>query len=76
MNYTSSLNSKTAFLLPLANKVWGKVMFLHLSVSHSVHRGEGLLSLGGVFLRLFLQGMWSLGGCCLGMGVVLGGCCP
>ena len=22
-----------------ANEVWGKVMFLHLSVSHSVHRG-------------------------------------
>ena len=26
-------------LLPAANEVWGKVMFLHLSVSHSVHRG-------------------------------------
>ena len=25
--------------LPPANEVWGKVMFLHLSVSHSVHRG-------------------------------------
>ena len=24
---------------PPANKVWGKLMFLHLSVSHSVHRG-------------------------------------
>ena len=24
-------------LLPPANEVWGKVMFLHLSVSHSVH---------------------------------------
>ena len=23
--------------LPPANEVWGKVMFLHLSVSHSVH---------------------------------------
>ena len=26
--------------LPLANEVWGKVMFLHLSVIHSV-RGVG-----------------------------------
>ena len=25
---------------PLANEVWGKVMFLHLSVSHSVHGGQ------------------------------------
>ena len=25
-----------AFLLPLANEVWGKVIVLHLSVSHSV----------------------------------------
>ena len=24
-------------LLPHANEVWGKAMFLHLSVSHSVH---------------------------------------
>ena len=31
--------------LPLANEVWGKVMFLHLSVSHSVH-GKGYLPLG------------------------------
>ena len=27
-------------LLPSANEVWGKVMFLHLSVSHSVHSGH------------------------------------
>ena len=27
--------------LPSANKVWGKVMFLHLSVSHSVYKGAG-----------------------------------
>ena len=26
-------------LLAPANEVWGRVMFLHLSVSHSVHRG-------------------------------------
>ena len=26
-------------LLPPANEVWGKVIFLHLSVSHSVHGG-------------------------------------
>ena len=25
--------------LPPANEVWGKVMFLHLSVIHSVHEG-------------------------------------
>ena len=33
-----------------ANEVWGKVMFLHLSVSYSVHGGGGmcvcLVSLG------------------------------
>ena len=29
------------YLLPPANEVWGKVMFLHLSVSHSVHSGRG-----------------------------------
>ena len=28
--------------LPPANEVWGKVMFLHLSVNHSVHRGRGV----------------------------------
>ena len=27
-------------LLPPANEVWGKVMFLHMSVSHSVYRGR------------------------------------
>ena len=26
-------------LLPIANEVWGKVMSLHLSVCHSVHKG-------------------------------------
>ena len=37
--------------LPPTNEVWGKVIFLHLSVTHSVHRGvpslaeEGVLSL-------------------------------
>ena len=29
--------------LPPANEVWGKVMFLHLSVNHSVHRGRGVV---------------------------------
>ena len=29
----------TKLYLPPANDVWGKVMFLHLSVSHSVYRG-------------------------------------
>ena len=28
-----------SILLPPANEVWSKVMFLHLSVSHSVHGG-------------------------------------
>ena len=31
-------------LLPPANEVWGKVMFLPLSVSHSIHRGVCLIS--------------------------------
>ena len=30
----------THHILPLANKVSGKVMFLHLSVSHSVYGGS------------------------------------
>ena len=34
------LNFTESRLLPPANKVWGKVMFLHLSVSHSVHGGH------------------------------------
>ena len=29
--------------LPPANEVWGKVMFSHLSVSRSVHKGGGML---------------------------------
>ena len=29
-----------AFLIPPANAGWGKVKLLHLSVSHSVHRGR------------------------------------
>ena len=36
--------------LPPANEVLGKVMFLHLSVSHSVHR-EGCLALGLGFVH-------------------------
>ena len=28
------------YFIPPANEVWGKVMFLHLSVSHSVQRGD------------------------------------
>ena len=32
---------RACLLLPPANEVWGKVMFLHLSVSHSVHREGG-----------------------------------
>ena len=30
---------KSTGFLPSANEVWGKVMFLHLSVRHSVHGG-------------------------------------
>ena len=33
-------------LLPPANEVWRKVMFLHLSVIHSVHGGGAVLSRG------------------------------
>ena len=42
----------SVFLQP-ANEVWGKVMFLHLSVSHSVHRGlpRGCLHPGDVCIQ-------------------------
>ena len=40
------LNYHIDCLLPLANEVWGKVMFLHVSVILS--RGEGGLHRGGV----------------------------
>ena len=29
--------------LPPSNEVWGKVMFSHLSVNHSVHRGRAVM---------------------------------
>ena len=46
--------------LPPANEVWGKVMFLHLSVSHSVHGGLCMMS-----LPVWLPGpMFLLGGLC------------
>ena len=48
--------------LPPANEVWGKVMFLHPSVSHSVHGGGG---------SIFSRGMLSLAG-----GAVLNGGVP
>ena len=35
--------------LPPANQVWGKVMFLHLSISHSVHGGGGMHGRGHVW---------------------------
>ena len=39
--------SRSFVFLSPANEVWGKVMFLHLSVSHSLHRwGEGGVCLG------------------------------
>ena len=37
------LNILYKLLLP-ANEVWGKVMFLHMSVSHSIHREGGCVS--------------------------------
>ena len=40
LNYCQ-FSSKLCSLLPPANEVWGKVMSLHLSVSHSDHRGRG-----------------------------------
>ena len=33
--------TKILLVLPPSNEVWGKVVFLRLSVSHSVHRGCG-----------------------------------
>ena len=37
--------SNTLALLSPANEVWDKVMFLHLSVSHSLHMGGVMMSL-------------------------------
>ena len=57
-------------LLPPANEIWGKVMFLHLSVSHSVHRrgvclwvwrGGGCLPLGLGGVCLSVQGGLGVG---------------
>ena len=48
-------------LLPLANEVWSKVMFLHLSVSHAVHRGvmkEEYVGRGVSGGCVCVQGMW------------------
>ena len=49
---------KRSDFLPPANKVWGKVMFLHLSVSQSVYRGDCT---------------WR-GGTCVTKGVCVAGC--
>ena len=38
--HPTEMHSCSVLLLPPANEVWGKVMFLHLSVSHSVHSGH------------------------------------
>ena len=38
-------------LLPPTNEVWGKVMSLHLSVIHSVHRGEVVLFRWGATIK-------------------------
>ena len=46
------------YFIPPANEVWGKVMFLHLSVSHSVQRGLCMMS-----FPVWLPGpMFLLGG--------------
>ena len=37
--------------LPPESGVWDKVMFLHLSVSHSVQGGAGVSTSGGVYLQ-------------------------
>ena len=73
---------KSTGFLPSANEVWGKVMFLHLSVRHSVHGGgsaswgsaSGVSSFwGGVCIR----GVFILGGVCIwglwGVGIQGGG---
>ena len=52
-------------LLPPTNEVWDKVIFLHLSVSHSVHRG---LCMNSRPVRL-PGPMFLLGGLCLGVSV-------
>ena len=39
-NMKSMRTPLAAIFLPPANEVWGKVLFLHLSVSHSVHSGH------------------------------------
>ena len=57
-----------SLLLPPANEVWGKVMFLHLSVSHSVHRGVSV-SVQGVSV----QGGLCPGGLCPGGSLSRGG---
>ena len=41
--YMHSEFTEKIHLLPPANEVWGKVIFLHLFVCHSVHRGVCLL---------------------------------
>ena len=40
--YASYLNAFLLFLIIVCKRNWGKVMFLHLSVSHSVHVGGGV----------------------------------
>ena len=45
-------------LLP-TNEVWGKVMFLHLSVSHSVHSGHR----SDIYLCISTDRLWCLFHC-------------
>ena len=63
-------NVSQPFLLPPANEVWGKVMFLHLSVSHSVHRGSlGLCPVGSLSGGLCPEGVSVQGVLCPGEGL-------
>ena len=81
-------NIQNIDFLPPANEVWGKVMFLHLSVSHSVHMGASVWCHflfwmpGPMFLLRGLR-LWAhvpcggslSGGLCLGRSLS-GGLCP
>ena len=83
----SSLNFKHVFtilyldlrefqlLLPPANEVWDKVICLHLSVCHSVHRGgPGPGGLPGPWGGAWSRGVWS-GGCLVETPLPDGYCC-
>ena len=56
--------------ITVRNSSCGKVMFLHMSVSHSVHGGGGRWSISGSGARVSASG--SQGGSCLPLGLVGG----